>query len=370
MKCLASLLLVGALATAARAGLYTPEEPFPFRMRPDGLPEAIEHQPTFLLEFDKRYNAANPTVPLVDPGTQKETQRGLLMRRIAELQPRARSLPPAELAGLAANLLRIGKASDALNLLAPHARGRAPDFRVVANFVHILATNGEWDAALRAAELLMDIDFPTDLAGTTPEQRKWLLKVERQYYLRWIRLHRERVNQKLAPEAEDVLPLFPVKFVNDAGRYEPGKLAAAEKEKLPSDAIPIVQQLILWAPWDISLQWLLGELYAANGQLRDSEQVFRRCADAGQYSNRKVFMDHRTLVLDAAAKSTEKSAADIVLPDAPPSEESTKPNDDFLPSRERVIVFAAVFGVVALGLIALQVRSIGRRLRGGSGSRG
>lgn len=362
MKRLASLFLVGVLASLARAGIYTPEEPTPFTIHPDGLAEAIEYQPTFQLEFDKRYNAANPRVPLIDPESKRETQRGLLLRRIAELQPRAKSLPPAELAGLAANLLRVGKSADALNLLAPQIRGRAPDFRVVANYVHILAASGEWNAALSAATDLMDIEFPTDLAGTTPEQRKWLLKVERQYYLKWVKIHRERVNQKLAPEAEDVFPLFEVKFVNDAGQYEPGKLAAAEKAKLPPDAVPIVQQLILWAPWDISLQWLLAELYAANGQLKDAERLFVRCADAGQYSNRKVFMEHRTVVLEAAKKSNEKGAADIVLPETPPTEEPTKPNDDFLPSRERVIVFGAIFGVVALALLALQIRSIGRRL--------
>lgn len=362
MKRLLVALCVVTTASAAHASLHTPEEPTKFTIRPDGTAEALAHDFHKNLFVD-RLNVANPTIPqtFTENGKVIETFRGLVLRRIAELQPRAKTLPPAELAGLAANLLRAGKASEALQLLAPHARGRAPDFRIVANFVHVLATSGEWDAAVNTAADLMDLDFPSDLAGATPEQRKWLAKVERQYYLKWLRLHRDRVNRKLAPDAEDVLPLFDVKFVNDAGQYEPGKLAASEKAKLPPDAIAVVQQLILWAPWDISLQWLLGELYAANGQLKDAEQVFDRCVEAGQYSNRKVFMAHRAVVREAAAKSNEKSAADIILADNAP-DDAAKPNDDFLPSRERVIVFAAIFGVVALALIALQVRSIGRRL--------
>jgi hypothetical protein len=51
-----------------------------------------------------------------------------------------------------------------------------------------------------------------------------------------------------------------IRFVNDEGAFEPGRLAAAERSKLPADALEIVEQLNLWMPEDARLYWLLGEV--------------------------------------------------------------------------------------------------------------
>src|SRR5439155_16809126 len=139
-------------------------------------------------------------------------------------------------------------------------------FRVLANLAHVHAFRSEWREALDMHGLVREFDEPPpDLAHTTPEQRKWLRGVERTHYTKWPLAHRQRADAKTPPDAEDVFPLFPVKFVNDAGRYEPGALAAAERAKLPADAVAVVQQLVLWAPWDTGLYWLLAELYVADG---------------------------------------------------------------------------------------------------------
>ena len=369
------VLILSALLTlvpAARGGVYSPHEPVPFKIRPDGTAEELafgtQSGGPFRLEFQRRMNLldANPARAKDNTDRQKVLDR---IEAANKKPPSARSRP--ETAALAADLLRVGKPDEALNLLAPFSRDRQPDFRVLANLAHVYAFRGEWHEALSYHDLARDVDeLPPDLAGTTPEQRRWLLKVERQYYPRWLLVHRQRSVTKAAPETEEVFPLFPIRFVNDAGAYEPGKLAAAEKAKLPPDAVAIVQQLLLWAPWDTALYWLLAELYAADGRLREAHLIFNQCADSRQYSNRDLFMAHRQAVREAVEKLPPEKLSDVLPPvdDEPPP--TPDRSADFLPSRQQVIIGGAVFGVFVLALIALQVRSIARRLRGDCGPGG
>ena len=70
------------------------------------------------------------------------------------------------------------------------------------------------------------------------------LQKAEEYHLKLVRL---RQKNKKADVLDD---LFGVRYVDDKGGYTPGKLAAAEKKKLPAAAVPIVQQLGLWLPGD------------------------------------------------------------------------------------------------------------------------
>lgn len=373
---MARLAIIAVLAVAVtipvsrvRAGVYSPDEPTPFPVRADGTAEDLgfgtQSAGPFRQLYAQRMNEADPNP------NRKNTDRQKVLERIATRTVKPNPTP-ADSAALAADLIRVGRADDALNLLAPLSRSRVPDFRVMANLTHAHVVRGEWGAAVdRHQSALLDTEFPDDLPGTTPEQRKWLQKVERQYYSRWLQVHRQRAAAKLPPDREEVFPLFDVRFVNDAGRYEPGNLAAAEKAKLPPDAVAVVQQLLLWAPWDAGLYWLLGELYAAEGRMREAKIVFDACAEGRQYSNRPTFMAHRTAVRDAEARlPPEKSADELpLLADEPPADPS-KPAGDFLPSRDKLIVVGAVFGAIVLVLLALQFRAIGRRLRGWCGPTG
>jgi hypothetical protein len=244
---------------------------------------------------------------------------------------------------------------------------------VLANLAHTHAARQEWDEAVRWHQAaLLDAEFPDDLPGATPDQRKWLLKIEREYYPRWLAVHRRRAAEKTPPDAEEVFPLFPVRFVNDAGAYEAGRLAAAEKAKLPPDAIAVVQQLLLWAPWDTGLYWLLAELYAADGQLGAADTIFFQCANSRQYSNRPVLMDHRRAVQVAKEKQAAQSGSgELVLTAADPPAPADQPDgSQYLPDRWQVILVGAVFGLIALALAALQVRALARRYRGGCGPTG
>lgn len=356
------LAIVALAAAPAVAGLYSPAEPCPFQIGPDGTAAELSFGTLTAGEFRLRYttllNAAD-----ANPARTDNSDRKAYLARIADLEPRAKSLPPGELAGLAADLYRVGEADRAYKLLAPLRNDRVPDFRVLANLAHVEAGRGSWDDAIPVHELAaFDTDFPADFAGTTPAQRAWLRKLERTHYTRWLAVRRDRAAKKVPPADEDVFPLFAAKFVGESGGYEPGTIAAAEKAKLPPDAVAVVQQLMLWTPDDDGLRWLLAELYAASDRLREADLLFDQLVWSRQYSNRRVLMAHRAAVRDAVAK-LPKGVPPVEVAIAPP--DADKPDGtQFLPSRDRVIAVAAGFGVLAGGLGFLQLRAIVRRRRG------
>lgn len=362
---LATFELVGA-ARRLDAGLYSSQEKAQAPVRDDGRAEE--------LSFGSQKDGAFPQLLSVllneldaNPARASNPDRQRVVARIAEWQKKSpAALSPVGVADLGAALTRVGRLDDAIALLAPRGRDRSPDFRILANLAHVHATRGEWREALDWHVNAFDLaDFPDELPGTTPAQRKWLKGVEKPHYRRWLQTHRTRIESKLKPEDVDVFPLFPARFVNERGDYQPGTLAAAERAKLPADAIPVVQQLVLWAPWDTDLYWLLAELYAAAGRLREAEVILDQCADGRQFANRRVFMAHRAAVRNAVAQlPPDKSADDPVIPaDAPTASSPSPPPDPFagLPPRMTVVLAAVGFGVVAFGMAALQVRAARRR---------
>lgn len=369
-----------AVVRPAAGGLYPTDEKVPFRVRGDGTAEELsfgfDPAGQFNLLMDRLADIGNPLRRLAENPPRAE-----VLARIARLRADpATARDPGRLAGLAADLIRTRQAEAAVNLLAPLSRERVPDFRVLATLAHAHAVRGEWAEAVRWHESArLDAEFPAALPGATPAQRAWLRKVEFEPYKRWLQIHRREADEKMAPATEDVFPLFPVRFVNDHGEYEPGHLAAAEKAKLPADAVAIVQQLLLWDRDDTRLFWLLGELYAATDRLREAEAIFDQCAsEARLYSNRKVLMEHRAAVKRAVAALPKLTApADMplagTLPAVPPAAGGdggpppAKPGDtveDLGVSRDTVYAVGAVFAAVTLVMLALQFRAIRRRLGG------
>ena len=151
------------------------------------------------------------------------------------------------------------------------------------------------------------------------------------------------------PPPENELPdnIFDVKFVNEAGVYEPGALAPAEKARLPGgdfrEALATVQELVLWFPLDIRLYWLLGELYAARGDVSGSisdfeaaRRIMDECVGSGHYSNRKTLMQHREAVTRAASA-------------AAPRPEPAQPQPAAVPfSFGAIWIYFGAVGVIAL----------------------
>ena len=315
------------LAAAAPAGIYHPLEPTPFPVSPAGVAADLgfgsQFDGQFPVLFTRWGNVADDTPARLATNTDRRAVEARLVTEKAD--------PAAE----AADLIRLNRPADALNRLMPLSRGRSPDFRVLANLAHAHAVRGEWAEAISLHELAAEDGVPADLAGATPGQRTWLTRVEREFYRRWLIEHRKRAAAKADPAAEEVFPLFP-------------------KER-PADAAAVVQQLLLWAPWDTSLYWLLAEVYADAGRVREAATILDRIVESRQYSNRKKLLARRAELTAAAAKLPPETGDVPLLTSAGPPQFAPDPAD-FLPSRRAVRVTAAGFALFAAAMLWLQVR--------------
>jgi hypothetical protein len=362
-----SVVGLALVAGPGRASLYSPEAPFaiPFE---DGKPSQLPFD-----EFKRRRAVLRNAVIEPKAGEPVNPDRKEFLDRIEKRMPKGtdaekeralKKLPTTEAVALAVDLLHVGQTDRALNLLIP--RSRRPDYLVFSTLAHVHATRGEWADALRYhTEARLDTEMPAELKGLSKSQRDWWDKLDADYVTWLYRIRageipsapltaQEREKREIA---EEILPIFPfpqpnpagkpvppVRFVNDAGEYQPGVLAAAEKAKLPPDAVAVVQQLILWFPLDTRLYWLLAELYAAENDLDSAIAILDECAWGLGYGNRQLLMDHRNAVRAAI--------------DARPKPETPKSP---ISMRDILLYFAVVGGVAALAF----GRVIYRRLRAG-----
>lgn len=353
-----SVVGLALVSAPGRASLYSPDDPLAsLQVGPDGLGQALP-----LDEFKRRLavlkNQLNPELK-----DNKDRQR--VLARIATRQ-NLRGRPRAETVALAVDLLRTGKLDEAAGLLAAERGGFLPNLTLA----HIRAAGSTdrddrgWAAATEHLAIANEERAPATIPGLTPAQWAWQQKINQGplaelFKSRWQEA-RHHARQRLDPENEQPDPVFPVRFVNAAGVYEPGVLAPAEKANLPPDAIATVQQLLLWSPTDARLYWLLGELYAATGQLRAAETVFNDLVDTGwKYGNRKAVQEHRAAMRAAVAAlppPVDPTDVPLTRPAAPGPEPEPKPDGAI--SMKTVWVYFAVVG--AVGAFAL-VRALTRR---------
>lgn len=343
-------LVVAVAVVPGRASLYQPDEPTSLAVAPDGRGEALPFE-----EFKRRMvtltNQLNPA--LKDPAdpTKVNPDRDALLKRI-DRRKRVRNRPLLENVALAADLLRSGQPDGAEGVLARDRSGFLPN----VTLAHVYAAKGEWG---KAAEYLSianeERDIPAELPKLTKEQFAWQRKLNETYLMQLFdaRWRTSRVKPRPPVEDDTIDPLFPLaqpdkpseplRFVNDAGEYEPGTLAAAERAKLPPDVIAVVQQLLLWFPTDTKLYWLLAELYAADGDLDTALRIMDELVSAREYGNRKQLMDHRAAVraaIDARRKAEEQAAADAFP----------------ISMRTVWVYFAVVGGIALLALLRVLVR--------------
>src|SRR5581483_10133907 len=90
------------------------------------------------------------------------------------------------------------------------------------------------------------------------------------------RVYADRMAKLNKPIEDTIDPVFvdeenkaerkppPVRFLTEDGSFAVGRIAKAEKAKLPKDAVEIVEQLLIWMPSDQRLLWLLGEVMNAS----------------------------------------------------------------------------------------------------------
>lgn len=353
------------LASESRASLYSLQEPMAIPVE-DGKPVALPFE-----EFKRRLTILRNA--LVEPaaGEKANPDRETFLKRIAEATggpdaKRPKRLTPEETAALATDLIRVGQLDQALDKLS--AKLRPANYWVLTTLGHVHAARGDWAQAIELqTAAILDAEMPETVKGLTKDQRDWWQKLDRDYLPHYYLINKQYLESRRglppaeleeANRVEEPTPLFPlpirssppnpVRFINDSGEYQPGTLATPERAKLPPHAIAIVQQLLLWFPLDVRLYWLLGELYAANGDLDSAVVIFDECTWSGKYGNRQVLREHR-LAVHAAIEARPKSES----PPEPPI------------SMRTILIYFGVIGLI--GLFAL-IRSLTRRKRLASSS--
>lgn len=296
------LLLAAVLAVApmpALAGLYDPEmpalslggdsgfEPLPFSMFRDRLLDLLQMAVPVPSKYrDMAVKHRDELAKIHDPSPVQRIRLAIIRIRLRETD--------AAIADLRQD---------------PRFRG---DFFANAVLGTAYQQIGQYDEAaqcLDVAHALLSEMKPTDWPGTLE-----VLKAVRTIEAAQRKLVRLRLaERKNAPRGRpgppaDVDDLFGVKFVGESGAYEPGKLAAAELAKLPADAEATVQQLLLFLPDDTRLYWLLGEIYAARGDLNAARQILDECVNARRLDS-PLLRQHRQAVMDALAAQAANAGA-------------------------------------------------------------
>ncbi len=262
-------------------------------------------------------------------------------------------------------LIRRGKAYEATQVLLPLSKEHSNNFLVWSHLAtaNFLSGNPDFrDKAPLQLEQAISL-WPTRMEEVEPALQKYLVlakldsdvELERfrkiESYLHKLMRHRVRQDRlaKAGKPLEDGLdPIFldednkdekkPVRFLSEDGKFEVGRIAPAEKKKLPGDAIEIVEQLLIWMPTDQRLAWLLAEVFNAsvadcpvgderNNMIRSTHRAFKKMDSLENPPSFAPAIRSRIDALSAAAEKLpepnmidpKKFGIDIDKPDAGPS---------------------------------------------------
>jgi tetratricopeptide (TPR) repeat protein len=277
-----AVLVLWSLTTSARAGLYYSDEP---------IAELPSQWRGFLLDQRTLRNLAVKPNPAVAPNPLRVKYEAAAAQ--LEKASREKKLTADELADLGALYVRLGETAKAVALLRTAQRDHPNHFRIVANLGTAWQLHGDLGQAAACLQQAVRL---------APGK---LQKAEEQH----LRLVRLRQREKAG--AQDLDDLFGIRFVGESGRYEPGKLAAAQSKKLPSDAVALTQQVALWLPADARLLWQLAELANAHGDVKTAAAIMDGCVtEFGLHA--PELRQHRQLVRAAAdqlAKDDEAGGA-------------------------------------------------------------
>lgn len=240
-----SLLL---LAPGARAGLYYSGEP---------VADLPSQWRGFLLDQRMLRNiAVKPSAKVSASPTRQRYEDEVATLAKARRQ---RKLTADEAADLGALYVRLGEPARAVEVLRAAQRDHPHHFAIAANLGTAWQMQGDLEQAVASLEQAVRL-----APGKLQKAEEYQLKLVR------VRQHQVR-------DSQDLDDLFGIRFVGEDGKYQPGKLAAAQRKKLPSDAAAIVQQLGLWLPADGRLLWQLAELAGAHGDVKTAAAIMDGC---------------------------------------------------------------------------------------------
>jgi tetratricopeptide (TPR) repeat protein len=314
-------------------------------------------------------------------------------------KPRAAvDLTVEEQLNLGAYLIRLGSYQQAVQVLGAAEAQEPRNFLVLANLATAHQLNNQHGEAVQDLERALRA-WPRDPDALSPVQLNWckqlhLSTAEYEWYpelsagerewckqaglavgqlrqLLWFRevetyqLKLLKLRAKAPRSRQAIDPLFddggnspkPVRFVGENGNYEPGQLAAAEQAKLPKNAVAIVEQLLLWLPNDPDpgLEWLLGELLSATGDV-GAKRVFRNLGERLGKRAPEELDAHRKIVQDWQPKGDP-------VPDPTPEPRSQQPAQPqtWMPNPWQTLAVGFAAGLVVALLGYWQVREILRR---------
>lgn len=253
-------------------------QPVPFRPLP------VEWR-GFLSDLRTLRNAGNRA-----PGPNP--LRDTLSDRVKALESKAKPLSPDDAADLGECLVRLVQPLKAVGVLRDARRADPKHYRIAAGLGVAWAAAGDWKQAANAFDDAVEL-APAEWKAVDIAHRK---------------LSVARSND--AKDADGLDDLFGVTFVGESGKPEAGKIAAAERKKLPANAVAVVQHLLTRMPADARLLWQLAELANATGDVRTAANILDGCVgDFGLKSDdARARRAHYRAAADALAKTEDHAA--------------------------------------------------------------
>lgn len=222
----------------------------------------------------------------------------------------------ADWSGLLIRLLSVDGRSTLEEARRVLDRGRAQfprDFRLAAHLTTVYQLAGEYDRAAALAQETLELAPPEAQAAERLHLRLILSRRSQEH---------ERRLGKLPKEEAVLDDLFGLRWWESGPLPWPSTPAlsrtspsnASEHSSPPQEAGELLQQLLIWFPFDGPLWWLLGEYLVARQEWSYAAQAFQAASDLR--IGGKVFRQRRAQVLEQAERLRPQKEA-TALPDVP-----------------------------------------------------
>ncbi len=334
-------LVLLAVASLARAGLYQPGEEFGplfthnFKaFETETLTPLLKLQVEFPLQTPWRAKGAEKKERFILKNTFVR-ERSLLIQKLVGSKDiiEFEDLTSDELLALSTYLIRLGGPSiqKGIDLLEDRVtRANRRNYLLFSNLATAHMIQGNYSVAKRYLNdivgsgaawpekwddlSLEEKDRFHSLFLWDKKQFEWNRLCE-QYLLKLatLRILETRRGMERLSDSVDALfplgdPLFPspemaVQYIGKSGKYTPGQMAKAEREKLPENAYAVLNQLLYWMPTDDRLVWQFAELMngvgepsTPEGYPREAYAIMDKLVFVKKVTGYKDLKDHRQIL--------------------------------------------------------------------------
>ena len=332
---------------ALQAGIFIPGKTPEITIK-DGKAEAIPFDKFRLLFLDAQAIAMNK--PSSARQSYQQERDKLITKGIDNLDE-------MELGTLSGYLIRLRDEDKALELLRTAQKKYPRSFVIQSHLAFLYHLRNDPEAPRYQLEALQM--RPKEIPGLQADQTAWALRLDRLLLKLETERLRDQQEKGLRASRQNLDTLFPAQLVGESGQYEAGKIAAAEQEKLPADALAVAQQFVLWLPEDPQLYWLLGEIYNAQGDINAASTMFNECVDARGFRP-ELLREHRRVVLDAVAAQKLAGIGNLNEGVAG-SGKTTDKGSSWREHPEAFVIVGSIVAVPLLFLVFWQIRLLVRR---------